>query len=439
MNDDTSTDRPPQQPDGGTPQQEFKQIDWQQIDAEKQERSLKSTIWGVIVALWGFLFVFTLFVRYVIASDRFNDIPGVSLLDTSMVAAIPFLSVDGGWLSFPIVGVIALHDWMWSMTLLGFSYYAVVPMIERPRMTRYYWRRFKKNKAAVISALFLVVMFLVGVVGSRITPTAEENAGMDSIPPVWSSVEYYVPGPSARQELDGCTMNEGVCQGTWEYPFGTTVAGEDLFLAILDGMEISLMVGLTATAISTVIAATVALVAVYYGGWVDEGLMRYVDIQLTFPAFFLYLLIVYTIQPSLFVLILVFGFIEWGGGARLMRSEALQRREEPYITASKAAGANPLWTMRRHLLPNISNTIITYMSLSIPAIILSEAALSFLGLGDPTVYSWGQLITEGRDRLSSAWWQSTLPGIFLFLMVLAFNFVGDALRDAIDPRHGGSE
>lgn len=423
--------------DGGTPQQG--QIDWERVDGEEQPRSLKATIWAGVLGLWVVLFTANIFVQYVVTGDWFSAVPGISLLTADLVELIPLLSVSGGWLSFPLVGVIALHDWVWSMTLLGFGYYAVVPMVERPRMRRYYWGRFKKNKAAVISALFLVVMFLVGVVGSRVTPEPTEQPGLDSIPPAWSSVEYVVTGVSARDELGGCTEPGDLCQGTWEYPFGTTIAGEDLFLAILSGMEISLMVGLTATAISTVIAASVALVAVYYGGWIDEVLMRYVDIQLTFPAFFLYLLIVYTIQPSLFVLILVFGFIEWGGGARLMRSEALQRREEPYITASKAAGATPLWTMRRHLLPNISNTIITYMSLSIPAIILSEAALSFLGLGDPSVYSWGQLITDGRDRLSTAWWQSTIPGVFLFLTVLAFNFVGDALRDAIDPRHGGPE
>ena len=427
--------------DGGLADGKFEEVDWQDVDSAERTRSLKSKLWAAVLGTWALGLGANLFVRYVMADDLFHEIagvsiPGVAALDPTWINAIPGLAVADGWIQFPVLGVVALHDWLWSITLAGIAYYAVVPLYEKPRMRRYYWRQFRKNKAAVISAIFLVVIFLVGVVGSRVTDQPSPQAGLDSIPPVGISIDSFVVGPSGQDVAD---CSAGTCTGTWEHPLGTTTAGEDILISVIHGMEISMMVGLTATAVSTVIAATLALSAVYYGGWVDEIIFRWVDIQLTFPAFFLYLLIVYSIGGSLFILIMIFGFIEWGGGARLMRSEALQRREEPYITASKAAGASPLWTMRQHLLPNISNTIITYVSLSIPSIILAEAALAFLGLGDATVTSWGQTISDGRGELSRAWWISTIPGIFLFLTVLAFNFVGDALRDAIDPRHAGAE
>jgi peptide/nickel transport system permease protein len=162
--------------------------------------------------------------------------------------------------------------------------------------------------------------------------------------------------------------------------------------------------------------------------------MRYVDIQITFPAFFLYLLLVYLFGGSLFLMILIFGLTGWGGIARIVRSEALQRREEAYIQAAKASGASSLWTIKQHLLPNVSNSVITAATLLIPSFILFEAALSFLALGDPTTPSWGQVIADGRSDIASAWWISTLPGFFLFFTILAFNFLGDALRDALDPR-----
>ena len=439
MTDDSS--RPETATDGGLPDGRFEEIDWQEIDSTEYTRSVKSKVWAVVLGLWAVGLTANLFVRYVMAGELFHEIggisiPGVAALDPTWIEAVPGIAVEGGWIEFPLIGVVALHDWLWSITLVGMAYYIVIPLYEKPRMRQYYWREFRKNKAAVISGMFLIVIFLVGIVGSRVTDQPTEQAGLDNIPPVGVSIDSFVVGPSGRDEIN---CDGGTCTGTWEYPFGTTTSGEDILLGVIHGMEISMMVGLTATALSVVIAAAVALSAVYYGGWVDEILFRWVDIQLTFPAFFLYLLLVYSIGGSLFILIMIFGFIEWGGGARLMRSEALQRREEPYITASKAAGASPLWVIRRHLLPNISNTVITYVSLSIPAIILAEAGLSFLGLGDPTTTSWGQLISDGQSELSRAWWISTLPGFFLFFTVLAFNFVGDALRDAIDPRHAGAE
>jgi peptide/nickel transport system permease protein len=199
-------------------------------------------------------------------------------------------------------------------------------------------------------------------------------------------------------------------------------------------MQVSMKLGLITTLLVISIGTVVGTVAAYSGGMVDETLMRYVDIQLTFPTFLLYLLLVFLFGGSLFMFIVLFGLTSWGGIARLVRSEALQLREEEYVLAAKSAGANAAYVIRRHLVPNVSSTVITAATLAIPGYILAEAALSFLQLGDPTIPSWGQVIAAGRSDLDTAWWISTFPGFFLFFTILAFNFMGDALRDALDPR-----
>jgi peptide/nickel transport system permease protein len=212
------------------------------------------------------------------------------------------------------------------------------------------------------------------------------------------------------------------------------VQGRDVGVLIVYGMRISMEVGLISTLFAVTIGTAVGAVAAYSGGLTDEVLMRYVDLQQSFPTFLLLVLLVFLYGGSLLLIIALYALFSWEGIARLVRSETFQRIEEPYVDAARAAGASRWWVVRRHVVPNVSNTVITAATLQIPAFILGEAALSFLGLGDPNTFSWGRTISDGRGELSSAPWISTIPGFVLFLTVLAFNFVGDALRDAIDPR-----
>jgi peptide/nickel transport system permease protein len=199
-------------------------------------------------------------------------------------------------------------------------------------------------------------------------------------------------------------------------------------------MRVSMQVGLIATFVSVTIATAVGVTAATVGGWVDEALMRYVDVQQTFPTFFLFLFLAYLYGGSLFALVVIFGVTGWGGIARIVRSEALQRREADFVRAARSAGASKFHVIRRHIVPNVSNSVVTAATLNIPFLVLSEAALSFIGLGDVALPSWGQTIAAGRGDLATAWWISTVPGVFLFATILAFNFLGDALRDALDPR-----
>jgi peptide/nickel transport system permease protein len=328
----------------------------------------------------------------------------------------------------PVEWNVTQLDWLFVTTLLALLFYVAVPLYGNRRLTAYYWREFKKNRLAVLSLAYLLVVFAIGVVGPLLLEKPTLALDQAHQPPAYLSVDSAVPANCLGEVVDGR------CRGTMAHPLGTTGDGKDILVLVIYGMQVSMKVGLISTLLVVTIGTTVGTVAAYGSGLVDELLMRYVDIQLVFPAFFLYLLLTYLFGGSLFMFIVIFGLTGWGSIARLVRSEALQRAEEEYITAARSAGAGTLYVIRRHLVPNVSNSVITAATLLIPGFILFEASLSFLSLGDPTVPSWGQVIATGRSDLSTAWWISTFPGVFLFTTILAFNFMGDALRDALDPR-----
>jgi len=331
-------------------------------------------------------------------------------------------------ITFPVEWNVTQLDWLFVTTLLALVFYVAVPLYDNRRLTAYYWREFRKNRMAVISLGYLLVVFLIGVVGPLLLEKPTLALDQAYQPPAYMSVDSTVPVNCLGE------MVNGRCRGTMAHPLGTTGDGKDILVLVIYGMQVSMKVGLISTLLVVTIGTAVGTVAAYGSGLVDELLMRYVDIQLVFPAFFLYLLLTYLFGGSLFMFIVIFGLTGWGSIARLVRSEALQRAEEEYITAARSAGAGTLYVIRRHLVPNVSNSVITAATLLIPGFILFEASLSFLSLGDPTVPSWGQVIATGRSDLSTAWWISTFPGVFLFTTILAFNFMGDALRDALDPR-----
>jgi peptide/nickel transport system permease protein len=331
-------------------------------------------------------------------------------------------------LAVPLRWDVTQLDWLFVTTLLALGFYVVVPLYANRRLTAYYWREFRRNRMAVLGLGYLVTVFLIGTVGPLVLDKPVLAVEQAYQPPVFTSVDASVPVDCVG------AVTDGRCRGTMAHPLGTTGDGKDVLVLVVYGMQVSMKVGLISTLLVVTIGTAVGTVAAYGGGLVDELLMRYVDVQLVFPAFFLYLLLTYLFGGSLFMFILIFGLTGWGSIARLVRSEALQRAEEAYVTAARGAGAGTLYIIRRHLVPNVSNSVITAATLLIPGFILFEASLSFLSLGDPTVPSWGQVIATGRSDLSTAWWISTIPGVFLFTTILAFNFMGDALRDALDPR-----
>ena len=217
---------------------------------------------------------------------------------------------------------------------------------------------------------------------------------------------------------------------------GTDDAGYDLFRLVLHGSRVSLLIGFLSVGIAITLGTLVGAVAGYAGGWTDAGLMRIVDLFLSVPRLVLLITVVALFESSIPLIVIVLGLTGWMGVARLVRGQVLAVKEREHVLAARALGYRPLRILARHVLPNVMTPVIVAATLGIGNAILAEAALSYLGLGvQPPDTSWGLIIFSGQDRMIDAWWITAFPGIAIVLTVMAFNLVGDGLRDALDPRH----
>lgn len=218
---------------------------------------------------------------------------------------------------------------------------------------------------------------------------------------------------------------------------GTDVQGRDVWARLVYGARVSLGVGIVSQTIAVSLGITLGLLAGYYRGWVDELVMRLADVTLAFPTLLLLIAMAAALQPSMGVVFVTIGVVGWAGMARLVRGQVLVVRDLEYVQASRALGARAPRIMLRHILPNVVGPVVIAATLGIAGAIMAEAALSFLGLGvQPPTASWGSMIADGRDldQLRNAPWTSLAPGLAIGAAVLGFNLLGDALRDALDPR-----
>jgi peptide/nickel transport system permease protein len=265
---------------------------------------------------------------------------------------------------------------------------------------------YRKNRLAMAGAAVVLLLFLMAVFAPWLTP----------YDPYAIDLEVMTEAPS------------------WAHWLGTDQFGRDLLTRILYGTRISLVIGIVPTLLSMAIGTTLGLAGGFYGGKVDMVIMRLCDIVLAFPSLLLAMVVMYTLGATLVNIFIALAAVGWAGTARVVRSQVLSLKEKEFVEAARAVGVKNRVIMVRHILPNCLPALIVLFTLGIPGAILSEASLSFLGVGaQPPTPSWGLIVTSGKEFLFSAPWVAIAPGVFILLTVLAFNFMGDGFRDALDP------
>jgi ABC-type dipeptide/oligopeptide/nickel transport system permease subunit len=291
-----------------------------------------------------------------------------------------------------------------------------------------FWRRFRRDKVALVSLGFLVVLLLVAVVAPLITSI------------------FGLAGPNTQNPnaLDAFGSPTGPSSA---HPFGVDQLGEDVLSRTIYGARVSLEVGILGTFFAALIGSVAGLLAGFYRGWVDTTLSRLIDLTLCFPVLLLGLGLGAAcgvrgcagglIQPGISTIVVIIAISFWPIIARIVRGQVLSLREKEFVEAARSLGASDRRIIFREIFPSLVAPLIVYSSLLIPQAILLEAALSFLGVGiRPPTASWGQMIADASPIFTTAWWYMTFPGVALLLTVLAFNLVGDGLQDALNPRSG---
>jgi peptide/nickel transport system permease protein len=241
--------------------------------------------------------------------------------------------------------------------------------------------------------------------------------------------------PVKNRLLDRLTPPMWAQGGSARHPLGTDTLGRDVLSRLLHGARISLIVGLAAVLVAGVVGVGLGLVAGYRGGWADDCLMRLGDVQLAFPVLLLGVAVIAVLGASLVNMILVLGASGWVTYARIARGETIALKERDFVAAARALGAPARHVVARHLLPNVLPPLMVVTTFSVARTIIAEASLSFLGLGlPPPTPSWGAMLDEGRNYITTGWWLALFPGLAILVLVLAINLCGDWLRDALDPR-----
>ncbi len=276
---------------------------------------------------------------------------------------------------------------------------------------RRFWKLLRRDRLATTGMVIIVVLAVVTLWPAAWLPAnpTRANPALRLKPPVFAG-------------------------GTWENALGTDNLGRDLLSRTVAGTRVSVVIALVAVLISATLGIGLGVAAGYFGGAVDSLIMRLVDIQLAFPLLLLIIAVIAVVGSSLPILILLLGISGWAQFARLVRAETLRVRTLEFVEASRALGTSSLRLVVKHVLPNISTTIIVVGTFEIARVFLLESAVSFLGLGvQPPTPSWGTMIADGRNYVYEGWWIATVPGVAIVLSVLAFNFLGDGLRDVLDP------
>lgn len=278
------------------------------------------------------------------------------------------------------------------------------------------WNRFKKHRPSLVGMVIIGVLILVAVFAPVLAPADPDAQELYS-----KLAKSGTPFPDKW--------------GTGNFVLGADYLGRDLLSRVIYGSRISLLVGFVAQVVILAIGVPLGAIAGYYGGKVDRLIMRVADVMFAFPDLLFAIAIMFALGSGIVNLFIALGVVGWAGMARLVRGQVLQLKERDYVEAAKSAGARDWWIIIRHILPNALGPIIVSVTLGIPGAIMSEASLSFLGLGvQPPTATWGAMILDGQSYIRRAPLLSVVPGLAVMITVLAFNLVGDGLRDALDPR-----
>lgn len=275
-------------------------------------------------------------------------------------------------------------------------------------MLKLYWSRFCRNSLTMTGLIIIAVLVTLAILSPWLTPHD----------PFKQDLLNRLKSPS------------------WTHWFGTDELGRDVFSRVFIGIRVSLLIGFIAAFISITIGTTWGLISGFFGKWIDSILMRFVDIFLCFPTLFLILTILAVFdKPSIYLIIGVLGLTSWPGLARMVRGEVLSVRERDFMLVARGLGLSTPRLLFVHLLPNVITPVIVAATFTVGSAILAESGLSFLGLGvQPPYPSWGNILTSGKDFIHIAWWLSLFPGLAILITVLAFNLLGEGLRDVLDPR-----
>lgn len=346
--------------------------------------------------------------------------------------------LGGGWRPTAL-------DWVFLLAATVVAAYGVVPLAKRLRRRRVSLHDvLRRRPGVVLSGAFVGVVLVVGVVGPALGGSPPIRFQHAFHPPV--GFASTVPPQECLGVETGGTFDR-VCHGSWEYPLGTNKRGHPLGFLLVEGARTATYVTVISAAFIIPLAAAVGVVAGIHGGVVDDLLSSYVDVQLCIPALLLYFVGYAYYGPSLLLLLGTFGLLSWGGIARLVRSEVIQRREEGYVLVARSLGASGAYVARRHILPNSTNTLVPAMFQLLALFVLIEAGVAFLGFHEIGTYSWGSTISESINAAVAGqlqehadqpayriWWVSSLPAAALTATLVAFKTLGDGVRDALDPR-----
>ena len=272
---------------------------------------------------------------------------------------------------------------------------------------RRFWRTLLRNPSGLIGFVILTLAVAVAVAGPWLFPNSP-----------WRMVQRPFVPPFTLSAV----------------PLGTDALGRDVFAGLIHGARVSLLVGLVSTLVALIVGVPLGAVAGYFGGRIDDALMRFTEFFQTVPSFALAIVLVAILQPSIYSIVEAIAIVSWPPVARLVRGEVLSLRSRDYVQAAIVTGQSHGWIIWREILPNALSPVIVLASLMVATAILLESSLSFLGLGDPNLISWGYMVGAGRTVIRQAWWITVFPGLAILLSVLGLNLIGEGLNDALNPR-----